>query len=171
MEVGLLVIHVVIGVVLVLHGTQKLFGIRGSGGLDATTGYVASFGLRPARPAALAAGTMELVGGLLLAAGFATPLAAALIAATMIVAARTDHRGKGLWIFNGGVEYVLVVGAVVIGLAFNGAGTWSVDNAIGWDLSGVAWGLGALGVAVAGAVTTLVLLRERHSMAAVPAAS
>ena len=169
MEVGLFLIHAVIGVIFVLHGIQKLFGIRGSGGLEATTAYVGSFGLRPARLAALAAGGSELVGGVLLAAGFATPLAAALVGATMVVAARTDHRGKGLWIFNGGVEYVLAVGAVVIGLAFNGAGAWSVDNAIGWDVDGLAWGLGALGVAVAGGASALVALRERHSSAVVPA--
>src|ERR687887_965848 len=85
--------------------------------------------------------------------------AAALIAATMFVAARTDHAGKGLWIFNGGSEYVLTVAAVVLGLAFNGAGAWSVDAAIGWDVAGLAWGLGAFGVAAIAAAGTLVLRR------------
>jgi hypothetical protein len=33
---------------------------------------------------------------------------------------------------------VLTNTAAVIGLAFNGAGEWSVDNAIGWEVVGVA---------------------------------
>ena len=164
MQVGLLLIHVVIGTLLVGHGAQKLFGIVGGYGLDGTAGYMEGFGLRPGKLFAAAAGSAELVGGALLAVGLFTPLAAALIAATMFVAARTDHAGKGLWIFNGGAEYVLTVAAVALGLAFNGAGAWSVDAAIGWGDSGVAWGLGAFGVAVLGAAGTLAL---RHRTAAV----
>ena len=111
MQVGLLLIHAVIGALLAGHGAQKLFGAFGGYGLEGTGGYMEGFGLRPGKPFAALAGTAELVGGLLLAAGLLTPLAAALIAATMLVAARTDHAGKGLWIFNGGAEYVLTVSA------------------------------------------------------------
>jgi putative oxidoreductase len=168
MEVGLLLIHVVIGTLLAGHGSQKLFGILGGYGLDGTGGYMEGFGLRPGKLFAAAAGSAELVGGVLLAAGLFTPLAAALIAATMFVAARTDHAGKGLWIFNGGSEYVLTVAAVVLGLAFNGAGAWSVDAAIGWDVAGLAWGLGAFGVAALSAASTLAL-RQRAQAAPTPA--
>ena len=164
MQVGLLLIHAVIGALLAGHGAQKLFGVLGGYGLEGTGGYMEGFGLRPGKLFAAAAGAAELVGGLLLAAGLFTPLAAALIAATMFVAARTDHAGKGLWIFNGGAEYVLTVAAVVIGLAFNGAGAWSVDAAIGWHVFGVAWGLGALGVALVGAAATFALSRARLGM-------
>lgn len=157
MEVGLFIIHALIGALLAGHGAQKLFGILGGFGLEGTAGYLESFGLRPGKLFAAAAGTAELAGGVLLAAGLFTPLAAALIGATMLVAARTDHAGKGIWIFNGGSEYVLTVAAVVLALAFNGAGTWSVDAAIGWDVAGLAWGLGALGVAVVGAAGVLAL--------------
>jgi putative oxidoreductase len=94
-----------------------------------------------------------------------TPGAAALIAATMLVAARTDHAGKGFWIYNGGNEYVLTNTAVVLGLAFSGAGEWSVDNAIGWDVTGVAWGLAALGAAVLGAAGVLALKARASSTA------
>jgi putative oxidoreductase len=163
MQVGLLLIHAVIGALLAGHGAQKLFGLFGGYGLEGTGGYMEGFGLRPGKPFAALAGTAELVGGLLLAAGLLTPLAAALIAATMLVAARTDHAGKGLWIFNGGAEYVLTVSAVALGLAFNGAGAWSLDAVIGWHVSGLFWGLGALGVALGGAGSTLLL---RHVSAA-----
>jgi putative oxidoreductase len=155
MEVGLFLIHAVIGGFVAAHGSQKLFGILGGFGLDGTGRYLEGFGLRPGKLFAFGAGSAELVGGLCFAAGFFTPGAAALIASTMLVAARTDHAGKGFWIYNGGNEYVLTNTAIVIGLAFNGAGEWSVDNAIGWDVTGAEWGAGALGAAM---IATLVVL-------------
>jgi putative oxidoreductase len=167
MEVGLFLIHAVIGGFVAAHGSQKLFGILGGFGLEGTGQYLEGFGLRPGKLFAFAAGSAELVGGLAFAAGFFTPGAAALIAATMLVAARTDHAGKGFWIYNGGYEYALTNAAVVIALAFNGPGDWSLDNAIGWDLAGAAWGLGALGAAMIGAAGVLAL-RGRVRSAAVP---
>jgi putative oxidoreductase len=157
MEAGLFLIHVVIGGFVAAHGSQKLFGILGGFGLEGTGQYLEGFGLRPGKLFAFAAGAAELLGGLAFAAGFFTPGAAALIGATMLVAARTDHAGKGFWIYNGGNEYVLTNTAVVIALAFSGAGEWSADNAIGWDVAGIAWGLGALGAAAIGAAGALSL--------------
>ena len=173
MNVGLLLIHAFVGALLVGHGSQKLFGLLGGYGLSGTGEYMASFGLRPGRLFAFAAGAAELAGGLAFALGFATPVAAALIAATMLVAARTDHAGKGLWIFNGGAEYVLTNAALALGLAFNGPGTWSVDHAIGWSLDGTWWGVGAVVAALAGAGGVLALrslrLRRAAPGALVPA--
>jgi putative oxidoreductase len=168
MEVGLFFIHAVIGSFVAAHGSQKLFGILGGFGLEGTGQYLEAFGLRPGKLFAFAAGSAEVVGGLAFAAGFFTPGAAALIAATMIVAARTDHAGRGFWIYNGGNEYVLTNTAVVTALAFHGAGDWSLDNAIGWDVAGVAWGLGALGAAVIGAAGVLALRTRARSTAASP---
>jgi putative oxidoreductase len=167
MEIGLLILRAVVGLLLAAHGAQKLFGVLGGFGVGGTAGYLESLGLRPGRPLAIAAGGTELIGGLLLAVGFLTPLAAALIGATMLVAALTDHRGKGLWIFNGGAEYVLTVASVAIGLAFSGAGRWSVDAAIGWDVAGVFWGVAAFAAAFVGGVG--VLVRRRMPIVATPA--
>jgi putative oxidoreductase len=165
MDVGLFLIHAVIGGFVAAHGSQKLFGILGGFGLEGTGQYLEGFGLRPGKLFAFAAGSAEVVGGLAFAAGFFTPGAAALIAATMLVAARTDHAGKGFWIYNGGNEYALTNIAVVIGLAFHGAGEWSADNAIGWDLAGVACGLGAAGAALTGAAGVLALRARGRSRA------
>jgi putative oxidoreductase len=165
MEVGLFLIHALIGTLLASHGAQKLFGVLGGYGLDGTAEYMEGFGLRPGRPFAAAAGSAELAGGLLIALGLFLPLGATLIAATMFVAARTDHAGKGLWIFNGGAEYVLTIAAVVLGLAFNGAGAWSLDAVIGWSVSGLAWGAGASGAAVVGAAGVLAIRHHIRSRA------
>jgi putative oxidoreductase len=171
MEVGLFLIHAVIGSFVAAHGSQKLFGILGGYGLDGTGQYLEGFGLRPGRVFALAAGSAELAGGLAFAAGLFTPGAAALIAATMLVAARTDHGGKGFWIYNGGSEYVLTNALIAIALAFYGPGAWSLDNAIGWDVAGVAWGLGALGVALTGAAGVLALAQRARATAQLPEAA
>ena len=56
MEVGLFLIHAVIGSVVAAHGSQKLFGIVGGHGLAGTATYLESFGLRPGRLFALQPG-------------------------------------------------------------------------------------------------------------------
>jgi len=161
MDVGLFLVHVVIGSFFLAHGAQHALGFLGGGGISGTGQYMESVGLRHGRFAAGVAGGSELVGGTLLVLGLATPMAAALLAATMLVAAGTDHRGKGFWIYAGGAEYVLTNAIVVVGLAFNGAGHWSLDNAIGWDVAGLWWGVGAAAAAVAGAAGALLLLSPR----------
>jgi putative oxidoreductase len=168
-DVGLFLVHVMIGSFFVAHGAQHALGLLGGGGIEGTGKYMESVGLRRGRLAAAAAGGSELVGGALLALGLATPLAATLLAAVMLVAARTDHLGKGFWIYNGGAEYVLTNAVVVIGLAFNGAGRWSVDRAIGWDVAGLWWGVGAAALALIGAAGALTVLRERRGTQAQPA--
>jgi putative oxidoreductase len=159
MELGLLIVRVVVGALLVGHGSQKLFGWFGGYGLKGTGGYMESFGMRPGPLFAFAAGAAELSGGLLFGTGLLMPVAAAMVASTMLVAARTDHAGKGLWIYNGGVEYVLTNAAVVIAFAFAGAGEGSLDHAIGWDVAGTWWGLAAAFAAVVGGGSVLALRR------------
>jgi putative oxidoreductase len=155
MELGLLLIRVVVGGLLAGHGVQKLFGRLGGLGLDGTGGYLATHGFRPGRPFAALAGLAELIGGLFLLAGLATPLAAALVVSTMIVAARTDHVGKGLWIFNGGAEYALTMASIGLGLAIVGPGELSIDQLVGIESSGPVAGLVALAVAAIGATAVL----------------
>ena len=161
MHSGLLAIQIWIGLVVAAHGSHKLSrpGWLGGYGLKGNTDWFAGFGLPFPKAMAIAAGLAEVVGGLAFAAGFLTPVAAGLIGSTMIVAARTDHAGKGFWAFLNGPEYVLTILIVVLGVAFNGAGAWSVDEAIGWDVNGTAWGLGATAMAVLGAGQVLLLRR------------
>ena len=163
MHVGLFLIQLTVGALLFGHGAQKLLGWFGGFGITGTAGYMESLGLRHGRLMAASAGGVELVGGVLVATGLLMPLGAALVASAMLVAARTDHRGKGLWIFNYGAEHVLTNAVVVIGLAIAGPARWSLDNAIGWDVHGLAWGIGAAAVAVAGGASVLTLFRRRDA--------
>jgi putative oxidoreductase len=163
MEIGLLLIRLVVGLLLAGHGAQKLFGWFGGHGLNGTGGFMETLGLRPGTFHAAAAGMAEFGGGVLLALGLVTPLAAALVGATMVVAIVTVHWSKGIWSTNGGYELPLTYAAVAIGLAFNGAGRWSLDHAIGWNLHGLGWGLAATAVALIGAAGIGVEIRRPHS--------
>jgi putative oxidoreductase len=163
MQLGLLIIHGLVGLLFAGHGAQKLFGWFGGRGLDRTGAGMASMGLLPGRLMAAGAGAGELTGGLLLALGLFTPLAAALLVAVGLVAARTAHADKGLWNAEGGWELVMVLAVVSLGLAFNGAGAWSLDAAIGWDVAGLWWGIGSAAVGLAGGAAVLARRHRRTS--------
>ena len=130
MDAGLLMLRVVLGLVMAAHGAQKLFGWFGGYGLAGTGGFFESIGFRPGRFFAMAAGTSELVGGLLVALGLLGPLGPAMIVAIMIVAAATVHWQHGLFASNNGIELTLLyaVGAAAIALIGNGA--YSLATAI-----------------------------------------
>ncbi|SFT13457.1 DoxX family protein [Paenibacillus sp. BC26] len=127
LALGLLIIRVVIGLLFIGHGAQKLFGWFGGYGPKGTGGWMESIGMKPGVLMAVAAGLMELVGGALFAAGLFTPVAAALIALTMLGAIVKVHGKNGLWVTANGYEYPLVALAVVVGVAFAGAGSYSLD--------------------------------------------
>jgi putative oxidoreductase len=155
MDTGILLLRLVVGLSMAAHASQKLFGWFGGSGLTATGQVMEGLGFRPGRRHALAAGVVELAGGLLLAVGLATPLAAALIASVMVVAAATVHWKNGFFAQNGGYELNLLFGAAAIGVAFTGPGAFSLDAALGDVPSGAAWGIGAIVVAVVGAIGQL----------------
>lgn len=127
LALGLLVIRVVIGLLFVGHGAQKLFGWFGGYGPKGTGGWMDSIGIKPGVAMAVLAGLLELIGGALLAVGLLTPLAAALIVLTMLGAIAKVHGKNGLWSTAGGYEYNLVLIAAVIGIALTGAGDYSLD--------------------------------------------
>ena len=155
MDTGLLLLRLVVGLLLAGHGSQKLFGMFGGHGLDGTGGFFHSVGFRPGRQKAVVAGLAELSGGLLLAIGLLTPLAAAAVIGTMAVAASV-HVSKGLWGQNGGYELPLVYAAVAAVLAFTGPGSASLDNLLGIDdWSGVAAGVLAVAAGLLGALVVI----------------
>jgi putative oxidoreductase len=163
MGVFRLLARVTIGLLFVGHGTQKLFGWFGGGGLRATASTFEKVELVPGRRNALAAGVSETAGGLLFAAGAATPLAAAALSGSMITAIKTVTWDKGLWTQKGGYEYNLVLLAAVFGLTENGPGPWSVDGARGRSRWGTFWAFAALLGGAGGSAATLAA--ARHELA------
>ncbi|AHM63916.1 DoxX family protein [Paenibacillus polymyxa] len=124
---GLLLIRLVVGLLFVGHGAQKLFGWFGGYGPKGTGGWMESIGIKPGVLMAVAAGLMELLGGALFAVGLLTPLAALLITMTMLGAIVKVHGQNGIWATANGYEYPLVLIAVVVGISLIGAGPYSID--------------------------------------------
>lgn len=128
MDAGLLLIRVVVGLTMAAHGYGKFFM---GGRIPGTARWFDSMGMRPnGKVHALAAATTEVTAGLLLAAGFLTPLAAAGIVGLMVVAAWTVHRDNGFFIVKSGWEYNLILAVVPVGVAMIGPGRHSLDHAL-----------------------------------------
>lgn len=132
MALSLLLLRLVIGLIFVGHGAQKLFGIFGGHGLAGTTQFMSQLGLHPAKGWAIIAALAEFVGGLLLALGLFTPLASLFIIGVMLVAITRVHWNKGFWSSQGGYEYNVVLIALAVVLGLLGAGAYSLDAVFGF---------------------------------------
>jgi putative oxidoreductase len=126
-NIGLLIIRLVVGLLFIGHGAQKLFGWFGGYGLKGTGGWFESIGMKPGVTMALFAGLAELIGGMLFALGLLTPLAAAIITGTMVMAIFKVHAPNGLWATSNGYEYNLTLIAVAVGVALIGPGLYALD--------------------------------------------
>jgi putative oxidoreductase len=121
-DIALFAVRLVVGLLFVGHGTQKLFGWFGGYGIKGTGGWLESIGVKPGAFFATVAGLSELIGGLLLVLGFGLPIAAVLLGSAMLVAIVKVTGVNGLWITANGYEYNLVLLVLVVALAFIGAG-------------------------------------------------
>lgn len=131
MDLGLLLLRLVLAAILYMHATQKLFGWFSGPGLDRAGNLFDSLGQRPGRQMAQVAVTCELSGSFLVAVGLVTPLGAAILAGTMLVAGGSLTLSKGtVWNAAGGGEYPLTLAAFALVLGFAGPGAWSIDSAI-----------------------------------------
>jgi putative oxidoreductase len=131
MDLGILILRVIVGLALAAHGSQKLFGWFGGGGLQGTTGFIKMLGFRPAGLWAALAGLGEFGGGLLLAAGLFNPLGPLGVIAAMATASVAAHLPKGFWNSKGGYELPLTNIAAAVAVAMMGPGRYSLDSALG----------------------------------------
>ena len=163
MGIGLLILRLVVGGLFFAHGTQKLFGWFGGYGLGGTGGFLESLGYPRGRVMAAVTGLTEAGAGLLLAAGFLTPLAGAAILGVMLNAVVSAKWSQGL---IGGFELDVLYATVGAAMAFIGAGAYSVDRVIddhvaNWTLYGWKYGVGAIALAVVTGLAALVSRRPR----------
>jgi putative oxidoreductase len=123
---GLLLLRLAVGLTMAAHGCQKLFGWFDGAGLDGTGMWFESVGYPSGRTFALVAGVTETFGGLALALGLLTPLAAAAILGTMLNAVAVTW-GEG---FLAGYEYELILAVAAAALALTGPGRYAVDRLV-----------------------------------------
>lgn len=150
MKIGMAVLRLVVGLLFVGHGMQKLAGWFGGGGIEGTAAGFESMGLKPGKDNAVAAGASEAGGGALLAAGLATPLATTMISGAMASAFYHVHKPNGPWVTKGGWEYNAVLVAAVFAVAAAGPGKLSLDHALGIERKGAGVALGAVGLGALG---------------------
>lgn len=129
-DLGLLIVRLVVGLLFVGHGAQKLFGWFGGYGIKGTGGWLESIGVKPGATMAVLAGLSEFGGGILFALGFVTPVGAALIIITMLVAIAKVHGTNGLWATANGYELNLLYIVIALAVALIGAGSYSLDAII-----------------------------------------
>jgi putative oxidoreductase len=129
-DIGILILRLGLGLTLAAHGLQKFHS-----GLDGTAEMLESIGFRPGVLNAWLAAVGETTAGLLLAAGFLTPLAAAGFVSLMVVAGWTVHRSGGFFVTAGGWEYNFILAVGAVGVATLGAGRISLDWAFFRDAS------------------------------------
>lgn len=126
MDIGLLTVRLVIGLLFIGHGAQKMFGWFGGYGLKGTGGWLESIGVKPGVLMAFIVALFEIVGGLSFTLGLWLPVGAALIVITMIGGIVTVHGKNGLWATAGGYEYNVVLIAIAVGVALIGAGEYAI---------------------------------------------
>jgi putative oxidoreductase len=167
-DIALLASRTVLGGYLAAHGAQKLFGTFGGHGLEPTAAGFERLGLRPGRVTATAAGLSELGGGLLTAAGLASPVGPVAIAGTMAVASAV-HRASGPFAADRGYELPVTNLAAALALAVAGPGRYSLDGLTGLRLHRILTGIVVAG-AVGGAAVNVAMLLRGAPAQPVPAA-
>ena len=121
---GLAILRVVVGIVFLVHGFQKLF-LMGFGGV---AGMMEGLGVPAPGMFAVILTLVELLGGLALILGLFTRVAAIPLAIDMLVAILTVHLPNGFSAVNGGYEFTLVLLAASIALAVAGSGEAALDR-------------------------------------------
>jgi putative oxidoreductase len=116
-------LRLTLAVIFIYHGLGKVGGEGTAWGAR----WIASEGA-PAAPVQLAVAWGELIGGIALAAGFLTRLAALGIIAIMAGAIATVHWPHGFGLQNQGYEYNFAIIMMALCLVLGGPGPFAVDR-------------------------------------------
>lgn len=132
---SLTILRLALGLVMLPHGLQKVFGLFGGNGFNGTMHYFTeSMGIPYVF--ALLAILAESLGSIGLITGFFTRICAFGVGATIAVGALMVHIHNGFfmnWFGNQageGIEYHILAVGMALTLLLAGGGRWSVDSMI-----------------------------------------
>ena len=112
--------RIVVGLAFAQHGAQKLLGLLGgTDGLGGSVEMLSLMGL---------AGAIELAGGLLVAVGLLTRLAAFICSGQMAAAYFMAHAGRSVWPIENGGELAVLFCFVFLYIASRGGGSFSLGR-------------------------------------------
>ncbi|WP_227357527.1 DoxX family protein [Haladaptatus salinisoli] len=115
-------VRVIVGLLFMQHGAQKLFGLFGGvDGSGATASLVSLYGV---------AGIIEFFGGFLIAVGLLTRLIALIATGEMIAAQLIAHFPEGIIPIQNGGELSLLYLAVFLLLIVYGNGYYSLQHRV-----------------------------------------
>ena len=122
-DTGLLLIRIMLGVVFIFHGSQKLFGWFDGGGLAGMAGFLESGNIPMPHVSAFLAAATECFGGIVLIRGNGTGLGSVPLAFAMFIASFVAH-GGGFSAQTGGMEYALTLAVISVALVLTGPGNF-----------------------------------------------
>jgi len=125
---GIAILRLFIGVMFMSHGSQKLFGAFGGGGIQEFAKALESMQVPYPLLSAYLAGCSEFFGGLALVIGFLVRPATIPLLAVMGVAICKVHWSAGFFLQGGGFEYPFVISGGLLALLIHGAGALSIDG-------------------------------------------
>jgi putative oxidoreductase len=131
MSIAFLIVRLILGLSFMAHGTQKLFGWFGGGGITGTGDFFEGLGYRPGKTFAAMAACGETIGGFLTLLGAGGALGPVLIVIVMLVAIGSVHYKRGFFVANGGWELNTAYIAAAVAVAFAGNGLYSIDGYLG----------------------------------------
>ncbi|HWP43435.1 MAG TPA: DoxX family protein [Blastocatellia bacterium] len=124
-----LALRIMVAVIFIAHGAQKLFGIFGGYGIEGTAQFFEQLGINPGTFWAAIVGLIEFLGGIAVLLGLFTRYAATLLSIVMLVAIFKVHLPNGFFLPNG-IEYAFAMLGANVALLMGGAGEFSLDHYI-----------------------------------------
>ncbi len=113
-------LRIVAGLLFACHGAQKILGMLGGmGGTGATADFLSRTWF---------AGIIELGGGVLIALGLGTGIAAFIASGEMAFAYFLAHAPQGFWPIQNRGELAIVYCFLWLYVASRGGGKWSLDS-------------------------------------------